>query len=126
MDVPPVLILLFQLLPALIIPPTVIYGTLKVAQDFLEFTIPTWVSLTALLLTHPVALVWKRLYANYAMEKNAAAMGAVPAPRVQQGDLAIVKSILESTKTGYPGSSGYTIIVRSQFLTTELSRRNLP
>lgn len=105
MEVPPVLILLFELLPLFTIPPTLTYGTLKVAQEYLDFKIATWISITLSILAQPVLFILQRLYSSYRMERNAAAMGAVQAPRVQESDLAIVKGILNSFKHGYPGSS---------------------
>lgn len=103
-DVPPAVIGVVYLLPTVLGWPVGTYATLFALQDLFAFTLPTWVIAIACLLAHPVSYTASNYLRERRDERNAAANGAVTAPKVQQGEFTLLKQLMASARVSIPGS----------------------
>ncbi|KAK0499418.1 cytochrome P450 monooxygenase pc-3 [Armillaria luteobubalina] len=62
-----------------------------------------WVRLAAAVITPPLVYVCRSSFATFKNRRDAAAMGAVMVPAVQESFFSIVRGIRYSIKSGYPG-----------------------
>ncbi|KAH7930329.1 cytochrome P450 [Leucogyrophana mollusca] len=126
MEIPPGIVYLAQTLPRFLLPAALVYCTVRLLQAVLGISIPEGLHIPAYLLSLPLAFTTRVLYTEYNDKRQAAAQGAVLAPRVHSrwpGGLDILARSVGNFKNGYMGDNmakeieihGTTVIVRTLF-----------
>jgi hypothetical protein len=95
-------------LPRLLTPPALVYTLRFLSRACLHYEVPTWAFVVASLLSLPVALAGTIYYNEFAIRRDAAANGAVLAPKVEDwspGGLKSMAASVSNFKVGYPGKS---------------------
>ncbi|KAJ3499527.1 hypothetical protein NLJ89_g10090 [Agrocybe chaxingu] len=98
----PGLTYLQRVVPHFAIPSAVVYLALRIANDFLPITIPSWVIIPATLFARPIIFFASSWYSDIANKRDAAARGAVMAPMVNASSFKIIGDIVETLKGGFP------------------------
>lgn len=89
-----------------LIPPSVISAALAFISSFLDLPFPRWTFVLIALLTVPAQVIFGTIWKEWADRREAEAMGARLAPRVQGkslGNFDVLKELMDYWKTGYPG-----------------------
>ncbi|KAK0489011.1 cytochrome P450 monooxygenase pc-3 [Armillaria novae-zelandiae] len=96
-----------------------VYCAFGSIQRRADISIAPWVRLVAAVITPPIVYLCRGFVAIFKTRRDAAAMGAITIPTVQESCFSIVGSIRHNFKNGYPGESyhkwsneyGYTFIL---------------
>ncbi|KAF5341462.1 hypothetical protein D9758_013949 [Tetrapyrgos nigripes] len=104
MALPPGIDLLAKyVLPRALGRPLIVFGILKLVQYQLGAIWPIWCWVIPVLCAHPAVWLFSGLRDRYRRRREAAALGAIFPPKVQESGFKIAKALGESTLTGYTG-----------------------
>ncbi|CAA7263613.1 unnamed protein product [Cyclocybe aegerita] len=98
----PGLTYLQRVVPHFAIPSAIVYFALRIANDFLPITIPSWIIVPATLFARPILFFATSWYSDIVNKRDAAARGAVMAPMVNASSFKIIGDIVETLKGGFP------------------------
>jgi hypothetical protein len=90
--------------PYFAVPSTIVYACLTLAKRKLSIAVPTWLTVSAVILARPVLFFFNRYYSRYVDNRDAAANNAVIVPHVRESPFSIISRIYESFTKGYPGA----------------------
>jgi hypothetical protein len=90
--------------PYFVVPSTIVYACLALAKRNLSFAVPTWLTVSAVILARPAIFIFSRYYSRYADNRDAAANNAVIVPHVRESPFYVISKISESVTKGYPGA----------------------
>lgn len=103
-DIPPAVIGVLHLLPTVIGWPLGTYATLYAIQDLSGISLPLWAIVIVSVLAHPLSYRASYFLQQRRDERNAAQNGAITAPRVEGGEFALLKQLMDSSRSSIPGS----------------------
>ena len=104
MQLPPGPSYLLRSFPHFAIPSTIVYACLTLAKKNLNLAVPTWLTVSAVILARPAIFFFNRYYSRFADSRDAAANNAVLAPYVRESAFSVISKISESVTKGYPGA----------------------
>lgn len=85
-------------------PSAIVYACLTLAKEYLNLPVPTWLTVSAVILARPGIFFFNRYYSRFADRRDAAANNAVLAPYVRDSAFSVISKITESVSKGYPGA----------------------
>jgi len=103
MDLPPGPLFLFHLALRSLPTSVALYGAFRLLLLYLGVAIPAWLTILMALSAQVmflVAMSYWRVHRNWS---DAAANGAVLVPRVQDGGLSVIATMVKNVTSGYPG-----------------------
>lgn len=99
-DIPPIVVHLFYLLPKLVLKPLLLYAAIRISA----VDAPTWTTIAACLLTQPAFFLVSLAYRAHSQRSFAKSHGAVTVPRIKgnmvQTSRAIMKSFMQNPIPG--------------------------
>ena len=110
MQLPPGPSYLLHSFPYFVVPSTIVYACLTLANEHLTLAIPTWLTVLIAILARPAIFLFNRHYSRFADSRNAAANNAVVPPHVRESPFNVISKISKSFKKGYPG--GFMMLPR--------------
>ncbi|EIW81963.1 cytochrome P450 monooxygenase pc-3 [Coniophora puteana RWD-64-598 SS2] len=108
MAVPPGFLYIAQNLPRFFLPPGATFAVLRILRDQHHIDLSTWLEIVACILSLPVAFVANNLYWSWRNARDAAARGAVLAPKAKARLPGAIDRLLDTAKlfaTGYIGEA---------------------
>lgn len=103
MEFPPGLLHLIRVVPFAVFPPALIYGLSTTARSAFEVVVPTWATIIACILIHPILFTARNFFWSFNLKRKAANCGASVLPHVELNGLAAVKTLLNNHANGYIG-----------------------
>ncbi|KAK0491658.1 cytochrome P450 [Armillaria novae-zelandiae] len=103
MAVPPGIAYLTRSFLPLLCLGVLVYWAFDGIQRCAALSVTPWIRLAAAVITPPLVYVCRGSFATFKNKRDAAAMGAVVVPAVQESFFSIVRGIRNSIKNGYPG-----------------------
>ncbi|PPQ86768.1 hypothetical protein CVT25_012413 [Psilocybe cyanescens] len=109
MNSSPGLTYFLKLLPYFAVPSTLVYSSFRVLQEYQphKFRIPTWIAIVSAISARPAFFFLQWYYKQWTNKRAAAANGAVLAPHIKESPLAVIRMLVESNRTDYPGGALY-------------------
>lgn len=104
MQLPPGPSYLLRSFPYFAVPSTIVYACLTLAKNHFSVVVPTWLTVSAVILARPAIFIFNRYYSGFAVSRDAAANNAVVAPHVRGSAFSFISKISESFQNGYPGA----------------------
>ena len=104
MQLPPGPPYLLRSFPHFAVPSIIVYTCLTLAKKYLSVAVPTWLTVSAVILARPAIFFFNRYFKRFSDGRDAAANNAVLAPYVQGSVFSIISKITESVTKGYPGA----------------------
>ena len=104
MQLPPGPPYLLYSFPHFAVPSTIVYACLTLAKKYLNLAVPTWLTVSAVILARPAVFFFNQYYSRFADSRDAAANNAVLAPHVRESAFSVISKIRESVAKGYPGA----------------------
>ncbi|KAG6830203.1 hypothetical protein H0H92_001790 [Tricholoma furcatifolium] len=108
MPLPPGPAYLANRLPSLVLPLISVYVAQRLLHTFLRIDLPNWAVIVSTILAIPIGLLLKVSYNDFINRRQAAALGAVLPPRVEDkypAGLGLLIQSIKNLKTGYPGEN---------------------
>ena len=104
MQLPPGPSYLLRSFPYFAVPSAIVYACLTLAKTHLSLAVPTWLTVSGVILARPAIFFFNRYYSRFADSRDAAANNAIVAPHVRESAFSIISKISESVMKGYPGA----------------------
>ncbi|KAF7367013.1 Cytochrome P450 [Mycena sanguinolenta] len=104
LDLPPELIFIASLLPALLSPPGFTLLLLSLTRELRSISVPTWAAAILCILSIPFTITVKVQYRDFVNRREAASRGAILPPSMDAGfgGVAVVLRSVRDLATGYP------------------------
>ena len=104
MQLPPGPPYLLRSFPYFAVSSTIVYACQTLAKKYLSLDVPTWLTVSAVILARPGIFFFNQYYSRFADRRDAAANNAVLPPYARESAFSIVSKITESFTKGYPGA----------------------
>lgn len=110
LDIPPIFVSFIYLLPKLLSKPALAYCAIRLSNEFLPVTIPTWATIVTCLLIQPMLYFVARAYKKQSQKAFARSRGAVISRSVEGSPMHITRSLIKSFTEGpVPGKPTFPV-----------------
>lgn len=106
MEIPPGVVFIIVNAPRIALPPAIVFCGIQLSDTLFDTYIPTWLKLFLYVASFPLALACSVIYAGVRDKRQAAANGAILAPRVPSkwpGGLDLLLTSVRNFRGGYMG-----------------------